>query len=165
MRSLSCKPALVVGVKQSRRIEVSDKLRAMGAVVVEAMTVPQADAAMRQLRFEFIFVDLLSIGVGVLDFLDNVQAQDPESCVFVVGPTVDFHLFGKLQSPDLAKLGFDSTPDAIGKVLPAMRVGADNREHLGGRRSATATTGSTKPNGRQESTIIFGRHAMRRASN
>ncbi len=50
MPSLSGKSALVVGVNQSRRLEILGRLRAMGAVVVEAMTVPQAEAALRQRR-------------------------------------------------------------------------------------------------------------------
>ncbi len=114
------------------------------------MTVPQAEAAMRQLRFEFVFVDFLGAGVGVLGFLDNIRAKDPESRVFVVGPPVDFHVFGKLQLPDLANLGFGNAPESIGEVLSTVLAEADDREHVGGHGAATACPRSTKPNGRQK---------------
>ncbi len=147
---MSRKSALVVGVNQSRRLEILGRLRAMGAVIVEAMTVPQAKAAMRQLRFEFVFVDFLGAGVGMLDFLENVRAVDPEARVFVVGPRVDFHVFGKLQLPDLANLGFGNAPDTIGEVLSTVLAGADDRKNGGGNGPVAVPSGPTKSNGRQE---------------
>ncbi len=150
MPSLSGKSALVVGANQSRRLEVLGRLRAMRAVVVEAMTVPQAEAAMRQLRFEFVFVDFLDVGVEMLGFLDDIRAVDPEARVFVVGPPVDFHLFGKLQSPDLANLGFGNAPDSLGEVLSTVLAGVDDRRNVGGHGPVASPSGSTKSNGRQK---------------
>lgn len=150
MPSLSGKFTLVVGVKQSRRLGVSDRVRKAGAVVVEAMTVQQAEAAMRQIRFEFVFVDFLGAGLGMLGFLENLRAEDPESHVFVVGPPVDWHVFGKLQSPDLVNLGFGDAPDSIGEVLSTVLAEADDRKNVGTSGTATATSRFAKPSGRQE---------------
>lgn len=150
MLSLSEKSALVVGVNQSRCPEVSEKLREVGAFVVEAMTVPQAETAMRQIRFEFVFVDFLGAGVGVLGFLNNIRAEYPESRVFVVCPRVDFHVVQKLQPSDLANLGFGNAPDSIGEVLSTPLAEANDREHMGGHGPVIAPSGATKPNDRQK---------------
>ncbi len=150
MPSVSRKCTLVVGVKQSRRLEVSDRLREAGAVVVEAMTVSQAEAAMRQIRFELVFVDFLGAGVGMLGFLESLPADDPEVRVFVVGPRVDCHLFGKLQPLDLEKLRFGNATDSIGDLISSVLEEADGRKNVDGNGPVTAPSGVTKPNGRQK---------------
>lgn len=150
MPSLSGKSALVVGANQSRRLEVLGRLRAMRAVVVEAMTVPQAEAAMRQLRFELIFVDFLGAGVGILGFLEKLRAKNAEAAVYVIGPPVDRHLCEELQSPGFTKLGFGETPDSIGEVISSVLEEAAAREYAGGSSPITARSAPTKSNGRQK---------------
>ncbi len=119
---------------------------------------------MRQLRFEFVFVDFLGAGVGLSDFLANVRANDPEARVFVVAPPVDCHLSGRTQSPDLTKLGFGNTPDSIDDVLSAALAEADGRKHVRGYSPVAASSGSTKSSDRQKPTTTLGRNAERRAS-
>ncbi len=48
---------LVFGKHQGRRLAVSEAFRDQGAVVVEAITVHQADAILRQLQFDLVVVD------------------------------------------------------------------------------------------------------------
>ncbi len=87
---------------------------------------------------------------GMLGFIANVGAWDPQSRVFVVGPPVDCRLFRRLQSPDLANLGFGNAPDSIGEVLSTVLAEADRREHAGEHGPMAAPSGSTNSNGRQK---------------
>lgn len=150
MPPLSGKSALVVGVSQSRRLEVSDRLRQVGAVVVEAMTVLQAEATMQYLGFELVFVDFLGAGDGLQGFLARVRSEDPESRVFVIGPPVDYRLFGRLRSPDLANLGFGNAPDSIGEAFSSVRANADDRKVVGDNGAETASPRPRRSNGRQK---------------
>lgn len=68
----------------------------------------------------------------------------------VVGPPVDFHVFGKLQSSDLANLGFGNAPDSIGAVLSTLLAEANDRKNVGGHGPVAAPSGATKSNGRQK---------------
>lgn len=142
--------ALVVGVNQRRGREVSDRLREAGAVVVEAMTVPHAASAMRQLRFELIFVDFLGASVAMLSFLEIVRAMDPEARVFVFGPRFDCCAFEELPAAALAKLGFSHTQGSVDYMRSAGLEESYGQEHVGMRRQMAVPFRSTRLNRLQE---------------
>lgn len=89
---------LIVSANPHRRAFVAEALRAVGAVSVEAVGLQRAQAIPQQLRFDVLAIDFIGLGAGVVDFLDDLSVDHPETRVFVVSPPIDGYLLALLEA-------------------------------------------------------------------
>lgn len=156
---------LVLSINRQRRAYVAEALRVNGAVIVEAITLEQAEGILRQLRFDALAIDFVGLGVGVLRFLDDLRVDHPETRVIVVGPPVDMHVLARLK----ADMPADPPGDA-GGIRRLNKAGSefsmspsDDAERLSC--GHTGPKANVPSNGKHNSTNGAGRKLGRRASN
>lgn len=115
------KSFLVLSINRERRTYVAEALRPNGDVIVEAMTLGQAEGILRQLRFDALAIDFVGLGAGVLQFLDDLRVDHPETRVVVVGPPVDPHILARLRRSTLRVEDHETEPtlgaNEVGRLL------------------------------------------------
>jgi len=113
---------LVLSRQPARRLVAADAYRRDGAVVVEASTVQQAGAILRQLQFDMLAIDFFGLGVGVIDLLHDLGVDYPDTCISVIGPPVDSDVLPRFYPSHIS-----SRPDAFSDG----ELGADDSQRPG----------------------------------
>lgn len=160
------KSFLVLSISRERRAYVADALRANGAVIVEAMTLHQAEGILRQFRFDALAIDFVGLGLGVLKFLDDLRVDHPETRVIVVGPPVDADVLARVRGSTFHAHEQDSEHSCCGTIDIASRLSMSIREDASRvRKGRTGSDANVDSNGRHNGTNIAGRTTRPRASN
>ncbi|MFQ5589622.1 MAG: hypothetical protein ACE5HE_00535 [Phycisphaerae bacterium] len=92
---------LLLATHQWRRLAIAEALHGAGVVVVEAMDVHQAEATLRQLRFDVVASLFVGLSDGIIEFLHGLCADHPETRVHVVHTPVDSHVLADLRAANL----------------------------------------------------------------
>lgn len=156
--------ALLLGRHRDRRLPVAIALRADGVVVVEAGTVPQAEAILGQLYFDVVAIDFVGVGVGIIEFLHVLHADHPDTQILVLRPPVNDRLVANLRLANLTDGRNATRPGRLaGAFDPLLQAGSDFQRSANGMEKTVAAA-RNGTHGRQRQSSLAGREEGRRAS-
>lgn len=96
------KSCLIVSANRKLRSHIADTLRASGIVIVEAMTVAQAQAILKQLRFDAVAFEPDGLGVQPSQSLHDFRVDHPETQIFFIEPVNDNGIVARLKDIEVS---------------------------------------------------------------